>query len=282
MRIAQINGRAAMIIRADEYVDIATATGGRFPSDIASLYAHWDELNAWASETDCVGSVFDSSMLECPVSGARQIFAIGLNYADHAREAGVVPPSEPAVFTKFQTSLADPLGVVVLPDGNVDWEAELVVVIGVGGRNISTERAWDHVAGLAVGQDLSERRLQKIGALPQFSLAKSHAGFSPVGPYLVTPDELPNPDDLAIGCSLNGEDVQKSRTSQLVFPVATLLSKLSAVVELLPGDVIFTGTPAGVGTVMTPPRFLKPGDMLTTYVEGIGEISQTFVSAEGL
>ena len=139
MRIAQINGRAAMIIRADEYVDIATATGGRFPSDIASLYAHWDELNAWASETDCVGSVFDSSMLECPVSGARQIFAIGLNYADHAREAGVVPPSEPAVFTKFQTSLADPLGVVVLPDGNVDWEAELVWSSALG-DGISQQR----------------------------------------------------------------------------------------------------------------------------------------------
>jgi 2-keto-4-pentenoate hydratase/2-oxohepta-3-ene-1,7-dioic acid hydratase in catechol pathway len=166
---------------------------------------------------------------------------------------------------------------VVLPrDGNVDWECELVVVIGRESHRVEVERGWSHVAGLTVGQDISERKLQRAGPIPQFSLGKSFPGFAPQGPVLVTPDELDNRDDLAIGCDVNGEPMQKARTSDMIFPVAELLAYLSNVVTLYPGDVLFTGTPPGVGMGRKPPVFLKPGDRLRSYVEGIGEMVQEF------
>jgi 2-keto-4-pentenoate hydratase/2-oxohepta-3-ene-1,7-dioic acid hydratase in catechol pathway len=183
-------------------------------------------------------------------------------------------------FTKFPTSITGPYADVVLPAGDVDWEAEVVVVIGREGRGITTGDAWSHVAGLTVGQDISDRRLQMAGPQPQqFSLAKSYPGFGPLGPVLVTPDEFDDPDDLTVGCALNGEEVQKGRTRDLIFPVPELIARLSAVVTLLPGDLIFTGTPPGVGFGRKPPRFLTNGDELTTYVTGIGEMSTRFVSS---
>jgi 2-keto-4-pentenoate hydratase/2-oxohepta-3-ene-1,7-dioic acid hydratase in catechol pathway len=151
-----------------------------------------------------------------------------------------------------------------------------VVVIGRGGRDIPAARAWDAVAGLSVGQDLSERLGQMSGPVPQFSLAKSHRGFAPIGPALVTIDELDDPDDLELGATINGEVVQRSRTSQMIFSVPELVAYLSRTVELCPGDVLFTGTPPGVGVGRTPPRFLGPGDVLRSHVEGIGELVQTF------
>lgn len=284
MRVGNIAGRAWLITGEGVGVDVARASDGAWGPSVSELYEGWDSFRAWADKAMAdkarndllVEERFMPADIECPVPGARQIFAIGLNYADHAGESGVRTPEEPAVFTKFPTSLTGPYGEVALPEGNVDWEAEMVVVIGRGGRNLAAQQAWSHVAGLSVGQDLSERVLQKAGPLPQFSLAKSHAGFSPVGPYVVTPDEVTDPDDLVIGCSVNGEEMQKSRTSHLIFSVPTLIERLSAVVELLPGDVIFTGTPSGVGLARTPQRYLAPGDELVTYVEGVGEIRQTF------
>jgi 2,4-diketo-3-deoxy-L-fuconate hydrolase len=217
--------------------------------------------------------------LGAPSPEPRQVFAIGLNYLDHVAEAGLAVPEEPAVFTKYVSSFTGPYAEVELPPDTVDWEVELVVVIGRIARRVAAADAWDYVAGLSVGQDLSERGLQFAGSPAQFSLAKSFPDFSPVGPVLVTPDELENPMDLELGCWLNGEQVQKARTSQLVFAVDALIEKLSRVTTLFPGDVIFTGTPAGVGAVRTPPRFLSPGDEIVSYVEGIGEIRQTFVAA---
>jgi 2-keto-4-pentenoate hydratase/2-oxohepta-3-ene-1,7-dioic acid hydratase in catechol pathway len=134
------------------------------------------------------------------------------------------------------------------------------------------------VAGLTVGQDISERVLQMVGSVPQFSLAKSFPGFTPMGPWLVTADELDNPDDLELTCALDGEQVQKGRTSELIFSVPALIAKLSAVLPLLPGDVIFTGTPAGVGMGRSPQRYLQPGQTLTSAIEGIGEMRQVLVS----
>jgi 2-keto-4-pentenoate hydratase/2-oxohepta-3-ene-1,7-dioic acid hydratase in catechol pathway len=180
-------------------------------------------------------------------------------------------PDKPATFTKFPTCITGPCADIELPPGAVDWEVELVVVIGVRAHRVAEDQAWRHVAGLTVGQDLSERLLQ-WSAGGQFSLGKSFPGFGPMGPCLVTPEGLANPDDLAIGCTVNGEVVQKSRTSDMVFSVARLIAELSAVLPLLPGDVIFTGTPAGIGATRKPPRFLQPGDTLVSAIEGLGEL----------
>ncbi|MEV5706184.1 fumarylacetoacetate hydrolase family protein [Actinoallomurus sp. NPDC052274] len=278
MRIGNIAGRAKVIVDEAHAVDIETASGGRFGSDPGELYDRWEQFRGWTPPADAPVERFTGGDIGNPAPAPRQIFAIGLNYRDHAAESDMAVPAEPAVFTKFASSLAGPFTQVALPVGHVDWEVELVVVIGRGGRHIPATDAWRHVAGVAVGQDLSERRLQAIGPVPQFSLAKSHHGFGPIGPFLVTTDELPDPDDLVLGCSLNGEQVQKSRTSHMIFPVPELIARLSAVTELWPGDVIFTGTPSGVGAGRTPQRFLAPGDELVSSIDGVGEIRQTFVA----
>lgn len=149
------------------------------------------------------------------------------------------------------------------------------MVIGARAEKVPAEQAWDVIAGLTVGQDYSERTLQLTGPPPQFSLGKSFAGFSPQSPWLVSLDELDDPADLAISCTINGETVQNSRTSKLIFSIAVLIEKLSAVTVLQPGDVIFTGTPAGVGGARTPRWFLKDGDVVETHIEGIGTLRQT-------
>jgi 2,4-didehydro-3-deoxy-L-rhamnonate hydrolase len=177
------------------------------------------------------------------------------------------------VFTKFPSCITGGHGEIQLPPGgHTDWEVELVAVIGRRAFRISAADAWDHVAGLTVGQDISERVLQAAGPSPQFSLAKSLPGFGPTGPWLVTPDELADPDDLEISCYLNGELVQHSRTRHLIFGVPALIAYLSARLRLLPGDVLFTGTPAGVGFSRDPAVYLKPGDELVSRIEGLGEL----------
>jgi 2-keto-4-pentenoate hydratase/2-oxohepta-3-ene-1,7-dioic acid hydratase in catechol pathway len=176
-----------------------------------------------------------------------------------------------------QSSLAGPDTVVHLPeDGRTDWEAELVAVIGRPAKSVRAADAFDHVAGIAVGQDLSERTRQLQNRPPQFSLAKSYPRFSPVGQWGVTLDEPPDPDDLKISCELDGEVVQHGRMSDLIFGIADLVEELSAVVHLRPGDLIFTGTPSGVGVARDPQRFLQPGQRLVTRIEGVGELFQEF------
>ena len=284
MRIGVIDGRAVLITADGTGIDVASASGGRFGPDPMAIYEEWDAFVPHARTLvgggeHAIASSPDDGRWGIPVPRPRQVFAVGMNYAEHAQEAGVAKPTEPAVFTKFVTSLTGPFGQVALPAGNVDWEVELVAVIGRGGRDIAVEEAWAHIAGLTVGQDLSERVLQRVGPVPQFSLAKSYAGFGPIGPFVVTPDEVSNPDDLELGCMINGDYVQRSRTSKMIFSVPVLVAKLSAVTELLPGDLIFTGTPSGVGVARTPPRFLAVGDELVSYVEKIGQMRQTFASA---
>jgi len=180
-------------------------------------------------------------------------------------------PEVPATFTKFPASLSGPFDDIAITGDSVDWEVELVAVIGVRADRVEDADAWRHVAGLTVGQDISDRHLQ-FAAGAQFSLGKSRRGFGPMGPWVVTIDEIDDPDDLALGCSVNGEKVQDARTADLIFSVPRLVAELSAIVPLLPGDVVFTGTPAGVGIARTPPRFLEPGDVLETWVEGVGTI----------
>jgi 2-keto-4-pentenoate hydratase/2-oxohepta-3-ene-1,7-dioic acid hydratase in catechol pathway len=271
MRVASADGRA-VLIHGEGIVDIARASGGSLPADPQLLYEHWDDVRALAERVTNADAPLELHALQAPVPRPRQVFAIGMNYAGHAAEAGVEPPTFPPTFTKFPTCLTGPGATVELPSAFVDWEVELVAVIGRPAYEVAPGDGWRHVAGLTVGQDLSERVVQTRPPAPQFSLGKSFPGFGPIGPWVITPDELANPDDLALGCTVNGEEVQKSRTADLIFGVDALVHLLSSITPLLPGDLIFTGTPSGVGATRTPPRFLAPGDELVSTIEGIGTI----------
>jgi 2,4-didehydro-3-deoxy-L-rhamnonate hydrolase len=280
MRIAVINERLSIIVGAGA-VDVHTASGGRFGPSAAAVYPVWRDFTDWAASADLGEAVpFELSSLGSPSPEPQQVFAIGLNYSAHAAESGFAKPGAfPPVFTKFQTCITGPYGDITLPPGgHTDWEVELVVIIGALARGVAAAAAWSYVAGLSAGQDISERILQMAAVPPQFSLGKSYPGFGPVGPWLVTLDELPGRNDLELGCLINGEQMQKGRTRDLIFGVPELIEQLSAVTPLLPGDVIFTGTPAGVGLGRDPQRWLAPGDVLTTYIEGIGEMRHRFVS----
>lgn len=280
MRIANLSGRLVLIVDG-RAVDVEEASGGRFTADPQAVYERWEEFRTWAAAADpLAGAAFEPTDLGSPVPAPRQILAIGLNYRDHAAESGfAVPEGLPPVFTKFVTCISGPVTEVKLPvEGHTDWEVELVAAIGRRAEDVSEADAWSHVAGLAVGQDISERVVQLAGPAPQFSLGKSFPGFAPIGPWLVTPDEFDDPDDLELRCAINGEEVQKGRTRDLIYSVPALIAGLSAVLPLLPGDVIFTGTPAGVGVGRDPQRFLAPGDRLVSTIEGIGELRQTFVA----
>ncbi len=280
MRIAVINERLSIIVGTGA-VDVDTASQRRFGPSAAAVYPVWREFTDWAASADLgEPSHFTPESLGSPSPEPKQVFAIGLNYSAHAAESGFARPDVfPPVFTKFQTCITGPYGDITLPPGgHTDWEAELVVIIGAVARGVAAGSAWDYVAGLSVGQDISERILQLAATPPQFSLGKSYPGFGPVGPWLVTPDEVPNRDDLELGCLINGEQMQKSRTRELIFGVPELIEQLSAVTPLLPGDIIFTGTPAGVGLGRDPQRWLAPGDVLATYIEGIGEMRHRFVN----
>ena len=279
MRIANLAGRLTLVVNEAEGVDVAEESRGLFGPDPQRVYDDWDAFRDWARTVEPTGLVpLDRARLEAPVPSPRQVFAVGVNYAEHAREAGYPADAQPIVFTKFATSLCGPETVVTLPSASVDWEVEMVVIIGRGGHRIGREEAWDHVAGMMVGQDLSDRELQMQGTRPQFSLGKSWPRFGPTGPWLVTPDELPDPDDLALRSILNGTVVQESRTSYMIDDVAALIAKLSAVCPLLPGDMIFTGTPDGVGNARTPKWFLTDGDVLVSEIEGLGQMTTSFVS----
>jgi len=279
MRIANLSGRL-VIVSDGKAVDVEKASSGRFSADPQAIYPRWAEFRHWADESRFTDAhPFEPADLGAPSPAPRQLFAIGLNYRAHARETGFAIPDDPPVFTKFVTSISGPVTEVALPDNShTDWEVELVVIIGTHAYQASEAQAWSHVAGLAVGQDISERIAQMKGPSPQFSLAKSYPGFSAFGPWLVTPDEFDDPDDLELQCTVNGEKVQHARTNDLIFSVPALITRLSAVLPLLPGDVIYTGTPPGVGLGRTPQRFLGAGDELISSIEGIGELRQRFVN----
>lgn len=281
MKLANLNGRLVLVDGANA-ADVEAASDGRFSAAPADAYQRWDELVSAARVWDfstLEWNSFDADQLGSPSPAPRQIFAIGVNYAAHSDETGIAVPAQPMVFTKFSSSVTGPVCEVELPTDTVDWEVELVAVIGKEAHRVSADAAWDHVAGLTIGQDFSERTSQMAGALPQFSLAKSFPNFAPVGPVLVTTDELPNRDEIRLRASINGETVQDGVTTNMIFSIPTLIQRLSAVCPLLPGDLIFTGTPDGVGMGLTPPRYLAPGDELISEIEGIGSMRQRFVAA---
>jgi 2,4-diketo-3-deoxy-L-fuconate hydrolase len=277
VKIANVSGRLS-IVTDQGGIDVETASAGHFGPDPQAVYRQWQAFRAWGDQGPSgPATAIDNNDLGPPAPAPAQVFAIGMNYRDHAAEAGLEVPSGPATFTKFPTCVTAPFAAVALPSGYVDWEVELVVVIGVRAYQVSHASAWDHVAGVTVGQDLSERVVQ-FAPGGQFSLGKSFPGFGPTGPWLVTPDELNDPDDLELGCSVDGYQVQKTRTSNLVFRVPELIVQLSAVLPLLPGDLIFTGTPAGIGATRQPPQFLRPGQILTSYIEGVGTMANRLIA----
>ena len=268
MRLANVQGRAALVIDG-HLVDVEQASGGRLPSDPMALIPQLDAARDLQAPPDA--PVVDGIRLGAPVPRPSKILAIGLNYRSHAEESGLTPPDEPVVFAKLPSAVAGATDDIVVPAGRVrvDWEAELVVVIGRRGRRIPAEQAWAHVAGVTCGQDVSDRE-EQFRALRQFTMAKSFDTYAPIGPVLVTPDELEHPDDLAVRCRIDGEEVQSSRTNDLIFSVSELIAWTSRICTLEPGDLIFTGTPGGVGDSRQPPRYLRPGNVVETEIEGVG------------
>jgi 2-keto-4-pentenoate hydratase/2-oxohepta-3-ene-1,7-dioic acid hydratase in catechol pathway len=275
MRLLNYRGRAAVLVGPGEGVDVEAAFG----ADLGSIYERWSEFCSWASGIgDYPRFSIEEAEVGPPVPAPRQVFAVGLNYQDHAEEGGLGVPDKPMIFTKFPASVTGPFADIELPSDAVDFEAELVVVMGRRAYRIPEAQAWNYVAGLTGGQDLSDRRLQLSGAPPQqFSLAKSFSGFAPIGPYLVTPDELDDHNDIALGCRLNGQPMQGDRTKNMIFSVAELVAYLSTVLPLLPGDLIFTGTPSGIGWTRDPQVTLSAGDELVTDFEGIGSMRNHFI-----
>ena len=215
-----------------------------------------------------------------PVPDPQKVICVGLNYASHAAETGGKVGSEPVIFCKFPTTLRGHGQPIELPEvsAEVDYEAELVVVIGREAKNIREQDAGDFVAGYCCGHDVSARDWQKGKPGRQWLLGKSFDSFAPLGPWLVTPDEVPEPGNLRIQLRLNGQTMQDSRTSDLIFPIAYLISYLSKVCTLLPGDLIFTGTPPGVGMARKPPVFLQPGDKVEVEIEHLGVLENPVIS----
>jgi len=256
----------------------------------ASAFGHdWNEaflgsgglarLAAWAGdEAAKAPRVPPDERLGPPIARPSKIVCIGLNYADHARETKAKIPEEPIIFFKATTALSGPDDDLVLPRGSVktDWEVELAVVIGRRARYVAREDAYAHVAGYALHNDYSERQdqLERGG---QWSKGKSQDTYAPLGPFLATPDEVGDEHALSMWLDVNGETRQRSSTSQMAFDVPALVSYLSRFMTLLPGDVISTGTPAGVGMGLKPPVFLKAGDVVELAIERLGQQRQRVV-----
>jgi len=256
-------------------------SNGRFPAGPMDALAMWSALAEWGG--GLADGRFDEAVeraqFDPPVPRPAKVFAIGLNYRSHATEAGLEVPTAPMVFTKFPNCLAGPHARVRLSSSYVDYEAELVVVIGQKARNVTAARALDIVAGYAAGQDISDRKLQFSDKPPQFSLGKSIDSFGPLGPEVVSLDGIPDPNDLEIVCTVNDERLQHARTTDMVFSAPELVAYLSRFCTLEPGDLIFTGTPAGVGSVRNPRRYLKPGDVIGTNIEHVGALVNVCVAS---
>jgi 2-keto-4-pentenoate hydratase/2-oxohepta-3-ene-1,7-dioic acid hydratase in catechol pathway len=277
LRLANLKGRAQFIvgdIASPRAIDVATASNNSLSADPMQCFAHWDTLKKLAATLDVsTGAPVAIADLSCPVPNPRQMFAVGLNYRKHAAEMGSPLPPLPLVFAKFQSSLNTPTGNIEILSDTVDYESELVIIVGKGGRHIDEAAAWDHVAGLCAGQDVSDRGLQYMGTPPQFSLGKSRVGYSPIGPWVTDMSNNDKRDNLQLGCTVNGEQRQDTHTSDMIFGIAHIVAYMSTIVELFPGDVIYTGSPFGVGHGRKPQVYLKPGDVVVTTLEGVGTIT---------
>lgn len=288
MRFMNVAGRASVAVGTD-VVDVERASGGRFSSLPARAFEDWESLEDWAAGLDSAdlpeGSVVELGVndraVRAPSPQPRQVFAVGLNFKGHAEEARLALPDNPVVFTKFQSSLAGAYDDIVVSAPRIDWEVEPVVVIGRELHRADETQALAAVAGVTVGQDITDRTVQHRPPIPQFSLGKSFRGFGPFGAQLISTREAGNIGALGISCSINGAQMQKSTLDDMIFPIPDLLSRLSHIVTLYPGDVVFCGTPAGVGSTRDEPVFLKPGDRLVSTLDGWTGMDQLCVAEDG-
>lgn len=279
-RLVNVAGRAGLEHDGSWY-DLAGLAGDDTLADPMTAVARAAELHdlqARCAGANPSGSITDAA-LDAPVPTPRQVFGIGLNYRDHAGESGMELPPAPLTFTKFPSSIAGPTADVPLSGALVDWEVEIVAVIGRTASHLTVADAWNHVAGLTLGQDISDRAVQMTGSPPQFSLGKSFAAYAPIGPALVSTDTFADRDDIALWCDVNGERKQAARTSLLIFSIPVLVAYLSSICPLEPGDVIFTGTPSGVG--MATGTFLAAGDVIDSGADGIGLLRNRCVAGRG-
>ena len=281
MKLANLAGRP-VVVRDGRALDIADASKGAIEPhlEVLSDLSLHDELRALAERADDPAwRPFDPRDLG-RVAKPYKAIGVALNYRAHAEESDLPVPDEPSVFAKFASSVVGPYDAVVVEPryDKVDFEAELVVVMGRTGKNIAEAEAWSHVAGVTAGQDISDRKEQWRKPINQFTLPKSYDTFSPVGPYLVTVDEFADPDDIEVAGWVDDLEVQRGRTSDLIFSVPELIAWLSRRVTFEPGDMIFTGTPAGCGVRRTPRLYLSAGKVLRTEVTGVGTMVNPIVA----
>ena len=275
-KLGTVDGKA-VLIKDDHYFDVASLSNGAISSDSVEalkFQTELSELYETLSEKTATGNLSEVE-LGNPVPKSPNCYAVGLNYRKHAEESGMDIPEVPMIFTKHTSCFVGPKANVEMRSDYVDWEVELVAVIGKEGKNISKENALEHVAGLCVGQDISDRPAQFATTPAMFNLGKSFDTYGPMGPALVSLDLLENCESLDIECKLNGETVQKSNTSDLIFNISSIISYLSEIVSLNVGDTIWTGTPSGVGIASG--KFLKDGDILTSSIEGLGSMENKCV-----
>ncbi len=262
------------------YIDLC-AVDPKLPTTLRDILAATEGLAAAAHAlaTGLTKGPFVTGRLLAPIQNPGKVFCIGLNYRDHAIETNSPIPSEPVVFNKFSQAVVGPEDAVILPKvaHEVDYEAELVVIIGKQGKNISKANAFSHVAGYTCGNDVSARDWQKGRPGGQWLLGKTPDTFAPTGPYLVTADEV-DPHNIKIGLRLNGETLQNSSTKELIFGVDEVIAHVSQLITLQPGDLIFTGTPPGVGVARKPPVYLKPGDRMEVEIEDVGVLVNPVVA----
>lgn len=282
MRVICFEGRAAFAV-GDRMHDVARASGGRLSGDPSALLAagRWDELVALHAAGDLGPGepLPPAAALSAPTPRPGTIFGIGVNYAAHAATANIEAGSLPTTFVKLPSSVTGPEAEVVIPEGRdqVDWEAELAFVVGRDGRHVARADALGHVAGVMVAQDITERDVQFNAGGRQFSLGKGYDTFCPLGPALVTLDELPPLPELRLRATLNGEVVQDGSAGDMIHDVPAIIAALSSITTLRAGDVVLTGTPAGTGFTREPPRFLRPGDELVTEIPGVGTLRNLLV-----
>ena len=275
-RLANVDGRAALVA-GDDYFDLETVSGGSLgPDPMAALESpeRLHELTASLGDASPTGSLADVT-LDAPVPRPRNCYGIGLNYKAHADEASMDLPPAPMVFTKFPSCIVGPTADVEMRSDSVDYEAEIVAVIGTGGKDIAEADAWNHVIGLTAGQDISDRPVQFASKPPHFDLGKSFDTFGPMGPTLVSLDQFDDLDNVRVTGSVNGEERQNAPMSSMIFSIPVLIAYLSRITTLQTGDVIYTGTPDGIGFAQG--KLLKDGDVLTTTVDGVGTMTNRCV-----
>ncbi|MEZ5246907.1 MAG: fumarylacetoacetate hydrolase family protein [Acidimicrobiales bacterium] len=273
--LANVDGRAALV-HGEHWYDLESVSNGDLGPDPMTVLGFPERLAELAATVDAhePGGRLDPARLGPPVPRPRNVYAIGLNYQAHAEEGSMEVPVNPLVFTKFPSCLVGPTADIEMRSDLVDYEGELVVVIGRGGRDIDPSDAWDHVVGLTVGQDISDRAVQFAATPPHFDLGKSFDTFGPIGPVMVSPDTVDR-DRLRIVTEVDGEVRQNATIDEMIFDVPTLVSYLSRVTTLSTGDLIFTGTPDGIGAARG--EFLADGAVVTTRIDGIGTLTNRCV-----